>query len=131
MLDPTAMATTKTLDYDGNGSDGYGNCGDGNGEGGDGGNGNGNGNGDGNSNGNGGGGVQWMQRRQPPTSPGRLPPPPGGCPLDRRNDVGCRGAAAVESGDRDDIDACNQHQHVVHWVVGLGGQRRQRRRNGG
>ena len=51
-MDPTAAATTKTLNGngDGDGSDGDGN-GDGNG---------GNGNGDGNSNGNGGGGVQWM-----------------------------------------------------------------------
>ena len=52
-MDPTAMATTKTLDGDGN-------------------NGNGNDNDDdsGDGNGDGGGGVRRMQRRRPPTPPG-------------------------------------------------------------
>ena len=50
-MDPTAAATTKTLNSKGNGGDGG--DGDGNGNGGNGGNGNGNGNGDGNE----GGGV--------------------------------------------------------------------------
>jgi len=123
-MDPTAAATTKTLDIDGDGGNGDGNGGGGNGDGdgngnggGDGnGNGNGNGNGDGNGNGNGnGGGVRRMQRRQPPMPPGRLPSLPGGRLLDRRDDGGRRGAAAVESGDCNDGNACDRHRCVVHW----------------
>jgi hypothetical protein len=33
-----------------------------------------------------------------------------------------RGAAAAESGDRDDIDACDRHRRVVHWAGGSGGR---------
>ena len=74
-MDPTAAATTKTLDGDGDSSNGNGND-----DGGDGDNGNGTGDGDG------GGGVRRMRRRRPLTQPGRLPPPPGGRPLDRHDD---------------------------------------------
>ena len=114
-MDPTAAATTKTLDGDGGDSDGDG---DGNGDGGDGGEGN--GNGDGIS--NGGGGVQRMRQRQTPMLPGQLPPPPVGRPLDRRDDIVCRGVAAVESGDHDNINACDRHRHVVRWAGRLRGQ---------
>jgi len=135
-MDPTAAAMTKTLGGNGKGGDGDGN-GDSNGDGGGDGDGNGDGNDDGNGNGNGdgdgngGGGVQRMRRRQPPTPPERLPPPPGGRPLDRHDDGGRRGAAAVESGNRNDVDVCDQHWRVVHWAGGSGGRQRQRRRNGG
>jgi hypothetical protein len=39
--------------------------------------------------------------------------------------------AAAESGDRDDVDACDQYRRVVHWAGGSGGRRWQRRRDGG
>ena len=42
-----------------------------------------------------------------------------------------RGAAAAESGDRNNVNACDQHRRVVHWAGGSGGRGRQRRRNGG
>ena len=32
---------------------------------------------------------------------------------------------AAESGDCDDIDACDRHWRVVHWAGGSGGRRRQ------
>ena len=40
-------------------------------------------------------------------------------------------AAAAESGDRDDVDACDRYRRIVHWAGGLGGQQRQQRRNRG
>jgi hypothetical protein len=36
------------------------------------------------------------------------------------------GAVAAESGDCDDVDACDRHWRVVHWAGGSGGRRRQR-----
>jgi len=57
--------------------------------------------------------VQRKIQRQPPTPPGRLPPMPGGRdppPLYHRDNGGRRGTAAAESGDRDDVDACDRHK---------------------
>ena len=34
-----------------------------------------------------------------------------------------RGTAAADSGDRDDVDAWDQHRRIVHWAGGLGGRR--------
>ena len=36
--------------------------------------------------------------------------------LDCRDDGGRCGAASAESGDRNDVDACNQHWRVVNWA---------------
>ncbi len=60
VMDPTAAATRKTLDSNGDGN------GNGNGDGGNGGDGGDNGDG----NGDGGGGVRRMRWRRPPTPPG-------------------------------------------------------------
>jgi hypothetical protein len=53
-------------------------------------------------------GMQRMLRRRPPTPPGRLPPLPGNGILLRLNAATTVGAAAAaESGDRNDVDACD------------------------
>ena len=78
----------------------------------------------------GGGGVRRMRQRRPLAPPGRLPLPPGG----RRtgcDNGGRRGDGGGEYGDRDDVNACDQRQHVVHLVGGSGGQRRLRHRDEG
>ena len=39
--------------------------------------------------------------------------------------------AVAESGEHDDVDACDPHQRVVYWAGGSGGRRQQRRRDRG
>ncbi len=36
----------------------------------------------------------------------------------RLADVHLIAATTVESGDRDDVDACDRHRHVFHWAGG-------------
>ena len=38
---------------------------------------------------------------------------------------------APRRGNRDNVDAWDQHWHIVHWVGGSGGQQWQRHCNGG
>ena len=56
-----------------------------------------------------------------PNTAWTTPSSAGGRPLDRRDNGGCCGATAVESGNRNDVDACDQHRCIVHWAGGSGG----------